>query len=341
MRYEDENLLAACSDPVLPNKDRRTQASRLLGLPVELQNNVFRNADRGDFKALSQTCVALRAAVVSLILERVILSGNSPRLSSVVQTLEDTISKSKEPAGIIRHMQLLDDDVISGILSRLLQRTSKLKSLVYGCIIAEGPNGNDEIDARALSRLLEPVRNTLNNLKITYILDLNECDAGGSPCVDGRLHLKEMVALKKLETTFTLLFGPSSRKAPRLGDILPPGLVELRILSDPWEIDPARWYPGERVEAVAGYVRDGNWKRSTPNLRLLNYNMDSWRGVNGREEKCAAAEEPLAELVRENGLQWNLEIPPKQLITNLLLEAQERMSGEYEEESAGSSTSPA
>jgi hypothetical protein len=327
MRYEDENLLAACSEPFVPSEERQAQTSTLLKLPAELQNEILLNVDRSAFKALSQTCVPLRAAVMPLILKRIILSGNSPRLYSVVETIETTISTSRETANMIRHLQLPDDDTISKIVSRLLPFTPKLKSLDYGYIIQQDKWGSvDEIDARGFSRLLEPVQNTLTSLKFTYVLDLNENDAGGSPCVEGWLCLKAMVALRTLETTFTILFGPSPREAPSLGDILPSGLMELRIRSDPWEYDPAMYCIEERIEAVAGYVRDRNWKRYTPNLRLLNSAMDSWEDLNipSQAERIAPAEKALAELMRENGLEWAVEAPLTRPETNLYYRAVER-----------------
>ncbi|KAL1610590.1 hypothetical protein SLS60_002260 [Paraconiothyrium brasiliense] len=337
MRAEDENLLAACSEPFAMNLKRQTQSSKLLSLPTELQTEILHSVDRSDFKALLQTCVALRAALTPLILEHVIISGNSPRLQRVVDTLEATISKSKEVANIIRHLQFPDDETNSNILLRLLPFTTRIKSLHYGYVVHEGPADNDVIDAHRLSRVLAPVRHTLTNLKITYVLDLNECDAGGHPCVEGWLCLKDVLALKELETTFTILFGPSkegnrlhyelpenAQGAPRLADILPPRLVELRILSDPWEYDPAGWTTEQRVEVLSEYVCDKNWEQFTPYLRLLSYNMDSWRDVNPMDKEIVAAENALAERVRKNGLEWVLELPSMPQTTNLFFDAQDR-----------------
>ncbi|KAJ4349496.1 uncharacterized protein N0V89_008112 [Didymosphaeria variabile] len=337
MRLEDENLLAACSEPFSIKPERQTQSSKLLDLPAELQNEILHSVDRSDFKALLQTCVALRAAVMPLILEHVVMSGNSPRFQLVVDTLEATISKSKEVANIIRHLQLPDDDTNSDILSRLLPLTTKIKSLHYGYVVHEGPADNDVIDARHLSSMLAPIQHTLTTLKVTYVLDLNECDAGGQPCVEGWLRVKDMLALKKLETTFTILFGPSKKGirlhydppayaegAPRLSDVLPPGLVELRILSDPWEYDPAGWNTEQRVEVISEYVCDRNWEQFTPDLRLLNYNMDSWRDVNSMDKEIVAAQDALAELIRKNGLEWALELSSTPQITNLFFVAQDR-----------------
>lgn len=327
MRLEDDILLAACSTSFSMHKGRQPQSSKLLGLPTELQIAILRKVDRSDFKVLSQTSVALRAAVTPLILEHVILSGDSPRLLLVIDTLLATCSKSKDVANMIRHMKLPDDDTLSDILIRLLPFTTKLRSLEYGYIVHEGPRKNDVVNAHALSSLLAPVRHTLTSLKINYILDVNENDAGGEPCVEGWLCAKKMFALKKLETTFTIIFGPSKRAeifwhdpceehVPALAEVLPPGLEELRILSDPWEYDPAGWNTEQRVEKVASYVRGKRWEEFTPKLRLLNYDMDISRYWRSSPSKVAA-EEKLAEIICENGLEWALEIPSAPPVTNL------------------------
>lgn len=333
MRIEDINILAACSEPFQVTPDRPVQCSELLRLPAELQNAIIRNVDRSDFNALMQTCVSLRAVVTPMILHHIVLSGFSPRLSLVVSTLEETMSKSKQAANIVRHLQLLGDDTLSDILSRLLPLTTHLRSLEYGCVVCEGPADNDFINMQALNTALAFLGNSLTSLKITYILDMNECDAGGRPCVEGWLCVKGMTALRKLETTFTILFGPHqngleishnssllSEGAPELSDILPPGLEELKILPDPWEYDPARWSLERKVQVIADYILDGNWRRFTPHLRLLNYDVFDWRHGRTIPIEAAEAEESLAALVCKNGLEWALELPEASQITNIFFE---------------------
>jgi len=300
-RIEDENLLAACSGPFLTNHPRLAQFSIFLNLPLELQHEVFRNVDRNDLKALSQTCVVLRALIIPFIMERVILCGNSPRLDLVVQTLEATMSNSKEAAGLVRRIDLPNDDTVSDILARLLPLTTKLSSLAYGYTVAEYSGGPDMIDAPRISRLLTPVQHSLTHLSITYRLCLNQCDCGGDPCVLGWCSLEHMDALKSLQITFSILLGSSATKAPKLAHILPPGIVKLWLESDPWEIDPSNWNHEQRFGVLAEFVRNRNWEQFTPRLKVLHYNMEFL--LEYWPNETADTEMRLEEMMHENGLE--------------------------------------
>ena len=245
--------------------------------------------------------------MIPLILERVILSANSPQLQHVLHTLEATISNSKvsnskEAAGMIRYMEIPDDDINSDTLARFLPFTSKLSSLVYGYVIQEERYSIDIIDAQALGRLLAPVRHSLTHLKITYYPGTNETSSGGYPYVKGYCCLKDMAALQRLEVCFCVLLGTSPRTAPKLADVLPPNIVQLRIMPDPWERDPSQWKPECKFRVFEKFVSGRNWEQFTPRLKALNFHIDEHR-YGWSKEKIAAKETVLIGLCRENDLE--------------------------------------
>ena len=310
----------------MDDADRQVQCSKLLGLPAELQDEIIRNVDRSDFQALLRTCVSLRAAVIPFALNHIVLSGFSPRLDSVVDALHGTISRSKRVADIIRHIQLLCDDTLSTILWKLLPLTTQLKSLDYGwVIVSEKRFEHDIINMRHLGRALSHVKHTLVNLKVTYMVDLPDGYFSEATCGDALLPVKEMVALHKLETTFSILFGPFTfpytRGAPGLDEILPQGLEELKILPERWPNDHVTRDYERRAGVITDYVCNENWRRFTPKLRLLSYDMFKDKKICKMAwPKVYATEKALEAAVCKNGLQWALELPQIPPVSNLRYE---------------------
>ena len=122
----------------------------------------------------------------------------------------------------------------------ILQRTSKLESLVLEYILETWKTPIDAIDATSIGGLLSPVRNTLNRLVLSYTSDLENSrslsdyyDAFESPSgVFRSCCLDKMTALRYLEAPFIFLFGPHFFRASMGGEFLPPNLVELKITSE-------------------------------------------------------------------------------------------------------------
>lgn len=304
----------ASSDQTSTESSRPGQNSPLLNLPQELQDEILLHVPRRDLSSLSKTCLALRATTLPFLFREIVVDVEflpmSPRTKLIVQSLKQTL-KDTQLAGMVKILRVTQARTGSDILDQILPHTPNLSTLLYEYLIDQArytwSHHTDHIEAQRLSHQLNPVKDTLKHLKITYQIDVRDDYINGP--VSQHCSLKHLSVLSNLKIPFFVLLGLNPELAPKLGDVLPRSLVSLSFEDDVWWAESS-WNGKTCVTVPVEFVEDEKWKQFTPSLKTLDFGMrnDDESDADGAKKLGEASPLPNAggvffkRLCKENGL---------------------------------------
>ncbi|KAF2657769.1 hypothetical protein K491DRAFT_714232 [Lophiostoma macrostomum CBS 122681] len=242
---------------------RLLQNSRLLSLPGELKALIIANVrNKVDLCSLSRTCFDIHEAAISQLYDEVdiSLSGETGTLllrSISVQGGLDPIIKSLTLRAIVLEHRTL--------ALELIKATPGVTALNLEYALVQKPNtlwDYDSIDGNALSTALLSVKDTLQDLKISYTLK----SGFDHHTVIGYCSLQQLHRLKSVTIPLFLLLGwfPGGfmggagwwyppgypLEPPKLADVLPHSLTTLIFGDDEWWVEEMDQVPKPWNEAL-------------------------------------------------------------------------------------------
>lgn len=115
------------------------------------------------------------------------------------------------------------------------------------------------------------------------------------------LVFKDLVVLKSLSVTVSLLLGWRPDSTTHLADTLPWGLVRLSIENSPQMSEDCQWKAEDVLQVLKEFVDRKKWMKFTPLLNSITVNDTVWSADKRQQEKSC---EPVRVLVERNGLRY-------------------------------------
>ncbi|KAF2003329.1 hypothetical protein P154DRAFT_617944 [Amniculicola lignicola CBS 123094] len=174
----------------------------------------------------------------------------------------------KPPAGsAIQILRLLRTKMRPAALQELLCFISRLQVLHYDLWLTT-------VHATNLSLALRMVQNTLTELVITYDLygGAGSASFRDAP-VFGHCSLITQFALQRIHIPICVLLGPKPELAPRLSEVLPPGLISLSFGDDACPGGNPLWSEAQMMHSFIEFIGDYRWKAVVPILKDFNVSL--------------------------------------------------------------------
>ncbi|KAF2279352.1 uncharacterized protein EI97DRAFT_430435 [Westerdykella ornata] len=217
-------------------------------------------------------------------------------------------------ADSIRTLRLLKAHASHDLVEQVLMVTPNLVSLEYDCVCFSWI----ALHASRLASALKLVKRTLVALKVTLKSWSAEStliqENYGFHTLDvvGHCSLKDMPALTTVDVVPEVLLGMQPRGSPRLADVLPYGIVSLRIRGDcvePSDTPDGRptsfyhWHPSEVMCKLREFVDNERWREATPRLQRIGilWRLNKENEWDEDDTIWTMTEEPV-ELCTRNGL---------------------------------------
>jgi hypothetical protein len=180
------------------------------------------------------------------------------------------ILEKPELGDLVKSLELVRTSIFTSVPKQILTLTPNLTTLHYDYLmpLAEKNRwGRNKIDCHDLQLVLDQVKGTLKQLKITY-MDLTE-DVYTFSSSDGHCSLKALSELEVVEIPIFILVGNKHPYVIQFADTLSHSLVHLTFGKDQWSDDVAG--SDEYVwNLLVNFVKGRAWERTAPGLKTIN-----------------------------------------------------------------------
>ncbi|KAH3907940.1 hypothetical protein HBI56_151370 [Parastagonospora nodorum] len=216
--------------------------------------------------------------------------------------LARTLSTSSASVGqYIKTLELKGVEPEQAIAEQILEHTTSLKTFVYQFEVQCNYDGlGTWPNAQTLTRALANVGQTLEHLEVTHQFQSDLFGLMGPFFPPRALIFKELVVLKSLSVTLSLLLGWRPDSTTRLAETLPSGLVRLSIEYSPQMPEDCQWQAEDVLRVLEEFVAGKRWMKTTPHLDSITLNDTIWSPDKGQQEKTRKAAKDMFE---QNGLQ--------------------------------------
>jgi hypothetical protein len=306
----------------------------LLGVPRELQDAIAAHLDTSPPRTstrqscyladrtvldLSYTCKALRTTCLPFLFSNITLAAyvsrpdRSPgRETALLRALE----VSPRIGEYVKMLHISRLDPADKIADEILRHTPNLVSLTleYG-LDCDKDHALKPIDTRRLAAALQHVRETLEELTISYKLDTLQPRPPRGQRSPSVLHcacsLKHLGALKHLSIPLGVLLGDEVNQRLPLENMLPSSLVSVYLGGAPQHGSPTALEP--LYAALEPFVEGKNWKRFMPHLRSVSGCISAWKTGHisdrpGGIKELYARNKAVRRLLISNGLEYPVNV---------------------------------
>jgi hypothetical protein len=217
--------------------------------------------------------------------------------------LARTLSNSSASVGqYIKTLELKGVEPEQAIAEQILEHTTSLKTFAYKFEVQCNYDGlGTWPNAQTLTRALANVGQTLEHLEVTHQFQSDLFGLMGPFFPPRALIFKELVVLKSLSVTLSILLGWRPDSTTRLADTLPSGLVRLSIEYSQQMPEDFQWQAEDVLQVLKELVEGKQWTKITPHLKSITLNDMIWSPDKGQQEK---SREAARNLVEQNGLQY-------------------------------------
>jgi hypothetical protein len=315
-------------------EERLPPQASLHGLPRELQDAIAAHLDTSPPRTstrqscyladrtvldLSYTCKPLRAACLPFLFSNVTFAAyvsHSDRSPGRETALLRALEVSPRMGEYVKMLHISRLDPADKTANEILRHTPNLISLTfeYG-LDCDKDHAPKPIDTRRLANALQRVRETLEELTISYKLHTLEPRPPRGQRSPSVLHcacsLKHLGALKHLGIPLDVLLGDEVNQRLPLENVLPSSLVSLYLGGGPQHESPTALEP--LYAALEPFVEGKNWKRFMPHLRSVSGCISAWKMGHisdrpGGIKELYARNKAVRRLLMSNGLEYPVNV---------------------------------